>query len=438
MHAPPPQLSPLDRAHYELNIQLFYGFRFLREAQLWIPIWIVYLIIDRGFSLSQIGIADAVFLIGLTLLEVPTGAIADRFGRSISLALGAGFLAISIAIFGLTTSFPILLASFLTWSLAETLLSGADLALVYDSLKALGREDEYEKQAGRGEAFMWGGATLGVLIGGPVAQLVSTEFTIFLGVGTTASMIFLALAMREPPRHETDGVQTGYLEGARRAISLVWRLPSVRSAMLYSAALIAGLEATGYLLQPFLLDKGQEVGVTFSLLQVPGLLAGVLGSLLAFRIVTRAGTVPVFVVIPIVGVGAYAGLALIDALGAVAFFPIILLLRSTVQPIATGYINRRVPSDQRATILSLQSLMIGLLLAPFSASVGIIFDEVGLQWAFAVPGIALAALALTTGSVWVRAHRREIFHPPEDAKLEPVPPGVIAPVLSAHPGDPGM
>lgn len=62
------------------NVRLLSLFWFLREFQLWIPVWIVYLTLERGFSFSQVTAAEALFLIGVLVLEVPTGAVADRYG----------------------------------------------------------------------------------------------------------------------------------------------------------------------------------------------------------------------------------------------------------------------------------------------------------------------------------------------------------------------
>ena len=238
MVSPLPALSPPERRKLERNIYLFYAFRLLREAQIWIPIWIVYLVVDRGFTLSQIGLAEAAFLIGLTVLEVPTGAVADRYGRSKSLALGASTLIVALIVFAFSTSFPVLLTSFLIWSVADTLMSGADLALLYDTLSALGRERDYEKLAGRGEALLWSGAALAVLIGAPIAAEVSTQFTIFIGTGTIAVAAGVALLMVEAPRHIDAAPVTSYLVGARRAVHIAWRLPTVRTAIIFTAAVV--------------------------------------------------------------------------------------------------------------------------------------------------------------------------------------------------------
>jgi MFS family permease len=93
--------------HAARNIRLLYLYWFLRDFQLWIPVWIVFLTDDRGFSLTQVTGAEGLYLIGVLLLEVPTGAIADHWGRSIhgswAICLGGAVL-----IFAFASSFGVL------------------------------------------------------------------------------------------------------------------------------------------------------------------------------------------------------------------------------------------------------------------------------------------------------------------------------------------
>ena len=111
------------------NIRLLYAFWFLRDFHLWIPVWIVFLTEQRGFSLTEVTGAEGLYLVGVVFLEVPTGAVADRWGRSKSLALGALCLAGATFIFAFTESFGVLLVSFLLWSVAFTLTwNGVPLA----------------------------------------------------------------------------------------------------------------------------------------------------------------------------------------------------------------------------------------------------------------------------------------------------------------------
>ena len=61
------------------EVRLLSAFWFLREFQLWLPVWIVYLTVEQGFSLTEVTIAESLFLVAIIVLEVPTGAVADRF-----------------------------------------------------------------------------------------------------------------------------------------------------------------------------------------------------------------------------------------------------------------------------------------------------------------------------------------------------------------------
>ncbi|MXY85436.1 MAG: MFS transporter, partial [Chloroflexi bacterium] len=76
---------------YARNIPIYYLFQFATGFLIWVPVWIIFLQDERGLSLTQVGLMEAVFWSCMMLFEVPTGAIADRFGRRTSLALG-GFL----------------------------------------------------------------------------------------------------------------------------------------------------------------------------------------------------------------------------------------------------------------------------------------------------------------------------------------------------------
>ena len=96
----------------------------------------LYLRDERGLSLAQITLLEVPLFLLIVLIEVPTGAIADRFGRKVSLMLASAILALAMFVYGIATSYPLILVSNLAWGLAFTFRSGADTALLYDSLQA--------------------------------------------------------------------------------------------------------------------------------------------------------------------------------------------------------------------------------------------------------------------------------------------------------------
>ena len=370
---------------------------FLREFQLWIPVWIVFLTIDRGFSLTQVTSAEGLFLIGVLLLEVPTGAVADRYGRSRSMGLGAIALGVAVLIFAFTSSFTILLMSFLTWSVASALMSGADMALLFDTLKAVGREDEYERYAGRGLALTWAGVGVATMLGGPVAAVLDARATIFIGAATCLATAAVAFSIWEPPHLEAQSDQPPYWRSIPAAFGEAWRTVDVRILIVLSGTAFAALEAVHYLVQPYLVDRDVEVGVWFSLLQVPMLAAGLGGSLAAGRVAAWAGPARACLVGPLFGAFGFLALSLTPGLGAYAAFPLLMAVSSCVEPIATGYINRRIGSARRTTVLSIASMWRSLFLAALAPGLGFATDQWGLREAFAIGGVVAAVSALAFG-----------------------------------------
>lgn len=402
--------------HTDRNLRLLNAYWFLRDFQLWIPVWIVFLTVDQGFSLTEVLIAEGLFLVAVVLLEVPTGAIADRYGRSTSLALGAFVLGLAVFAFAFATNFPLLLVSFLTWSLASTFMSGADTALLFDTLKAAGRTAEFEKRAGRGAAISWLGIGLATLLGGPVASLISTESTIYIGAGTCLVTAVMAMLVREVRPEHPQSEHPNFVGSVRGAFREIWRQPEVRAVVLLGGVTFAAIESISYLVQPYLLDRGIEVSALFSALQVPIFVTGLAGALVSARVLQRFGLARSLLLAPVLTVAGCLALAMAPGLLAFAALPMLVGLSTCLQPIATGAINRRVSSERRATVLSLYGMSSSLVMAAMAPGIGFTTDNAGLASGFLLAG-ALALLALAVFGVPMFALRQRF-----EERLEPIAP----------------
>src|SRR5581483_4041532 len=111
------------------------------------------------------------------------GAIADRWGRKISLLLGGFGFALAIFLFGLAPNFGWVLVTYVVWGVSMTLGSGADAAFLYDSLAALGREDEFTRMMGRSRAASVIAGLIGGVIGAPLAAATDLSVPILLSAG---------------------------------------------------------------------------------------------------------------------------------------------------------------------------------------------------------------------------------------------------------------
>src|SRR3989344_3248955 len=114
------------------------------------------------------------------ILEIPTGAIADYIGRKHSIALGALVVAVAALVYGSVAEFEIFLLGEFLFAAAMALISGADEALLYDSLKEAGREEERKKVFGRANSFH----LLGMLVAAPIGSFIAAK------QGLNAPMLF--------------------------------------------------------------------------------------------------------------------------------------------------------------------------------------------------------------------------------------------------------
>ena len=323
---------------------------------LWVPIWVVFLQ-RKGLSLTQIGILESIAWILTAALEVPTGLIADRWGRKASIAIGT--LLYSVAMFLILTPAlsPSFILGYVLWNSSMAFVSGADSALLYDSLKADGREAEAAKFAGRSTAIQLGSQGLAAVVGSALATVNITLCFSISGILAFGAAI-LILTAREAPRYSAAGEKPlEYWNNLREAISIAARRPAVRALLLLSTAFtVVPLVVYYFLLQPYAVVVGFPIaalGLVVVLIQGTTVMA----SWLAHRIGRRFGLRKIVTVSAVFLVGATAILGATPSVPSIGLMLVVALVPSLVGPLLTTRINDVIPTGQRATILSLGALI---------------------------------------------------------------------------------
>jgi MFS family permease len=287
-----------ERRAFESNVWKSCAYTFLMDLSLSAPIWVLYLRDARGFSLTQITLLEVPLFLLIVFAEIPTGAVADRFGRRVSLMLASGILALAMFIYGVATSYPVILISNLAWGLAFTFRSGADVALLYDSLKEAGREGDFQRINGRFCALRSAAMLAGLLLGAPIAAATGFTVAITLGAVLHACALLVALRMHEP-MPASERAREPYVRTLVSGVRDAWRKPALRWIFLYSG--VVGTGAAGPLLllqQPWLAEHG--VGTArLGLWQAPVHAAGILSALAAGWILWRLGERGTFLALPV-------------------------------------------------------------------------------------------------------------------------------------------
>jgi len=323
---------------------------------LWVPIWVVFLQ-RKGLSLTQIGLLEAFAWVITAALELPTGLVADRWGRKASIAIGSSMYA--TAMFLILTpalSVPFLLG-YAMWNGSFAFMSGADSALLYDSLKADGRVDQAAKYSGRLAAIQQGSQGVAALAGSVLATFDITLCFMFSGLLAIVATI-LVLTVREPSR-QGDGSEMPltYWNNMRIAIGIAARRPTVRAILLLTGAFsVVPLIVYYFLLQPYALRVGlplASLGVVVVMIQ----LTTVFASWLAYRAGSRFELKTIVTAAASLLVAACVVLAAAPSLASVALMLVVALVPAVVSPLLMARINDLIPSAQRATILSLTGLI---------------------------------------------------------------------------------
>ena len=246
----------LTSGSYEANVAKSYLYAFLMDFALWMPIWVLYLQDRRGLSLTQITFLDVPFFLLIVVAQVPAGVIADRFGRKYSIMIGAAFFAVAVLVFGLATNYPLILTSYILWSLAVTFRVGADSALLYDTLKQIGQEERFHGAMGRLWATRSTALLAGLLLGAPLASATNFSFTFEASAGLALAAIVVALWMHEP-RHVAVEAREAMGQTLLQGVGEAWRQPAVRYVILYSGVVSLGFFGPVVIFQqPWLAEHG--------------------------------------------------------------------------------------------------------------------------------------------------------------------------------------
>jgi MFS family permease len=325
-------------------------------------------LLDAGLSNLQAFAANAFFTAGMMLFEVPTGVVADTWGRRMSYLLGTITLAAATFVYYLLW---VMSAPFWQWALVSMLLglgftffSGAVEAWLVDALTYAGYEGGLESVLGRGQ--MIGGVAMlgGSVAGGVIAQATSLGVPFLLRVGVLLAMFVLAYRLMHdlgfapaPARHPLRATRAVFDASLEYGL----KNPPVRWVML-AAPFASGVGIyTFYALQPFLLelygdpDAYAVAGLAAAIVAGSQILGGYAAPKIRglFEKRTTAlilGAVASAVILALLGItkSFWLALALLVLWG---------LIFAADMPIRQAYLNDMIPSQQRATVLSFDSLM---------------------------------------------------------------------------------
>ena len=361
------------------NIYKLYAFSFLNMTLF--PMAIITLFWrDRiGLSPTQILLLQSILSVVMVVMEYPTGYVSDRVGYRVALTIASVLGMAGWGLYTVAATFSHVLVAEIILGISLAFISGSDSALLYESLKADGREQGYAHHQGLMSGFAQAGEALGAVCAG-VLYAAAPLSPFVLQVGVWLCAILLTRGLVEPAR-ETISPASHLAEAWRTARYAFVENRRLRATMLLNTVLGIASFYPVWLIQPYMQHAGVPVG-WFGPVWTGANLTVALCAVASNRASFLLGDRRMAVLFALLVAAGYLGLGLSGGVWGFLFYYLLTCMRGLRGPLVLHHTQQECPSSHRAGILSLQSLAFRLLFACTGPLVGMLADRAGVQQAF--------------------------------------------------------
>jgi MFS family permease len=372
------------------NIRKLYAFSFLQKTLFPMAIITLFWKDHIGLTLTEILLLQSIFSLATVALDYPAGYVSDRLGYRVALNIAS---LLGIAGWGMYTvagSFGEVLFAEILLGASLSFISGSDSALLYETLKAEGKEHLYARFEGRMNGFAQTGESLGAIFAG-VLYTTAPLLPFFLQVGVWIAALSLTRFIVETPRNSAISARSHVAEALHTTRYAFLDNRRLRYTILFNTLLGIASFFPVWLIQPYMQQSGVPV-TWFGPAWAGANLTVALCALASHRVQSRLGDrsmVGLFLCLIAVG---YFGLGVIGGLWGFLFYYLLTSMRGLRGPMMLNHTQMESPSANRAGILSLQSLSFRLFFACTGPFVGKLADRVGVMQTF---HLLLYAFALT-------------------------------------------
>lgn len=385
----------------------FSAYGFLKNLRFFEPFLLLFFL-SKGFDFFQIGLLISIREVFVYLLEIPTGAYADVYGRKRSMVLTFIFYIISFLIFYSSNSFLLFSLAMLFFALGETLRSGTHKSIIFAYLDRQGRSDEKVKVYGLTRSYSKIGSSINALLAGALVFFRGDYGIIFLA-STVPYFLDLILMLTYPndkPTPEKDKFLPSMVIQLKETFRSLKKLKDMTIGVVNLSLNSSFFKISKDYLQPILNlwaltlpimygYRGEKrtavvIGIVYFFIFIVAATA----SRNASRIKNRMGEstqamnkiyLITFISFILIGIMHFFNL----------YYPIIFLffvlyfLRNARKPMMVGYIADIAEDKQRATILSVENQLRSIVALVVAPLLGLLADKFGVYSVFLFTGVLL-------------------------------------------------
>jgi MFS family permease len=385
------------------NILLAYILAYLKSSWFWLGVWVFYYLQFTDYA--GIGLIESVMILTMTIVEIPTGAIADILGKKKTLTIAFVLMSLGNLLLAFASSLLTLGVSVMVAAIGFTFYSGTHEALIYDSLKEEDREEEFDTVVARVNSLQLVAMAFAGLVSGVLYAL--NPSAPFLAVAAVSGIgAVLTLYLKEPAIDTFQFSFAGFIkqnkQGASELLRLlkkVWIMPLVLGV---GSVWVLSDEMLETLLTVEFGFSEQLIGPFFALLF---LLAAVASQLTPW-LRRFFGTNQSIIILVFILAASY----LTSPFVGIVSGGIILIIREAIarnlQNLTSVVINKNTQSKYRATVISSFNMVKNIPYVLTAYMLGYMMDLVTARWFSLYLGlIILLGASIYLASVWLERER---------------------------------
>ena len=394
--------------NYKSNLNKIYFYYFSTYFMVYLP-YIVYYFQYIGFNLTKIAILFAVKNLTQIILEIPTGYIADRIGKVKTLVISLILEIIGLVIILYSTSYSAIIISHIILGAGFAMFSGADSALVYESLKKLNLQKQFKKIYGRCNGIGEFSIIISTIVGSLIIEQ-GLEITIIISIIALIIGTIVTATIKEPYKIKTNKIKVKIKNEFINLYNIVKESlynSKIRSIFIYSFFIMGLSNIIFVYYQPYFNETNVPLfyyGIIFAFLSI---ITAIVNFNIEF-IEKKLGVYRTLIFMPILlGLSyLFSGYFFIQ-LGFL-FFILREIVRGLSIPVITDYTNNLIKGEnKRATILSIGGMFSRLGFAILALIFGLFSDNYGLSLTFIYTGVAILLFTIILSKIIKRSKNFE-------------------------------
>ncbi len=339
------------------NIALYPWFQFARNLVFWQAIW--FLFFQNRLSAAEAILLYAIYDIGTTALEVPSGYLSDRIGRRFTLIVSGLMAVAGAALLAFGDGFFIFALAQICLGASTAFNSGTDSALLFESLVACDKADQVEVEELKAWRFSFSALALSAVLGGALSYA-SETLPFIITLAASLVTVLITLKFHEPPHDAATTAQGSEL--MRIAALRPVLVQPVLAWLFLLSVLMYGFSHIPFVFgQPYILEALNNIGFAAEAPIVSGavsasmMLLSVLTSLFALRFRQAMGLGAILLLAFAMQIALVAVLAVTNSFIAIALLVFRMVPNSLSQPFISARTQPLLGDETRATYISLRS-----------------------------------------------------------------------------------